>query len=131
MLHLLSRTIPLPFPANSCIIRWQPLIRRHRYHQLLRLETLIASKWHRGGEYRDVSEDVIAKYVLGVTMQEYRVLDREYDEAKIFADCCDTCSSSTGKKMQVCSGCKQRKYCGRACQAKDWPQHKKDCQKKK
>jgi hypothetical protein len=131
MLHLLSHTLSLPFPASSCIIRWQPLIRRHRYQQLLRLETLIASKWHKEGEHRDVSEDVIAKYVLGVTMQEYRVLDSEYDEAKIWLKCCDTAGCGKSGKMQVCSGCKQRHYCSRACQAKDWPQHKKVCQKKK
>jgi hypothetical protein len=63
MLHLLSHTVQLPFPVGSCIIKWKPLIRRHRYHQLLCLETLIASKWHKEGEHRDVSEDVIAKYV--------------------------------------------------------------------
>jgi hypothetical protein len=140
MLHLLSRTLPLPFPTRSCIIRWQPLIRRHRYLQLLRLETLIASKWHKEGEKRDVSEDVIAKYVLGVTMQEYRVLDAEYDEAKIWkeqgsnaaaaaaAAVCDICSKSG--KMQVCGGCKQRSYCSRACQVNDWAQHKKVCKKR-
>jgi hypothetical protein len=71
-----------------------------------------------GGEHRDVSEDVIAKYVLGVTMQKYRVLDAEYDEAKIWAKwsastaavaaACVICSK-TGK-MQVCGGCKQRNY---------------------
>jgi hypothetical protein len=136
MLHLLSHTIPLPFPTNSAIIRWQPLIRRHRYHQLLRLETLIASTWHKEGEHRDVSEDVIAKYALGVTMQEYRVLDSEYDEAKIFAKpvavvaggaVCDICTKSG--KMQVCGGCSTRRYCSRVCQAKDWPEHKKGCKK--
>jgi hypothetical protein len=74
---------------------------------------------------------VIAKYALGVTMQEYRVLDAEFDEAKIWekpSAVCDICSN-TGK-MQVCGGCKQRKYCSRACQVKDWPQHKKVCKKK-
>jgi hypothetical protein len=130
MLHLLSRTLPLPFPADSCIIGWQPLIRRHRYHQLLRLETLIASKWHKEGEHRDVSEDVIAKYALGVTMQEYRVLDRDFDEAMIFAAVCDADGCCSTGKMQVCSRCKQSRYCSSACQKKDWAQHKKVCQKK-
>jgi hypothetical protein len=71
-LHLLSHTVPLPYPAGSAIVHWQPLIRQHRYHQLLRLETRIASKWHKEGEHRDVSEDVIAKYVLGVMMRAGR-----------------------------------------------------------
>jgi hypothetical protein len=117
---------------------WQPQIRRYRYQQLLRMETLIASKWHKEGEHRDVSEEVIAKYALGVTMQEYRVLDAAFDEAKIWEKpsvsvvvSCDTAGCSNTGKMQVCGGCKQRNYCSRACQQKDWAEHKKVCQKKK
>ena len=125
MLHLLSHTVPLPFPADSVIIRWQPLIRRHRYHQLLRLETLIESDWHREGEHRDVTDGVISKYSLGVVMWEYTALDSEFDEAKIFAKWCDVASCGNSGKMLVCTQCKQRRYCGRECQRKDWPEHKK------
>lgn len=32
-----------------------------------------------------------------------------------------------GKALVTCSRCKDRLYCGKACQAKDWPEHKKDC----
>jgi hypothetical protein len=83
MLHLLARTLPLPFPASSPLMHWQPQIRRYRYQQLLRMETLIASEWQEG-EHRAASENVIAQFVLGVTMQEYRDLDGEYDEAKVW-----------------------------------------------
>ena len=130
MLHLLSHTVPLPFPTTSCILHWQPLIRRHRYHQLLRLETLIESDWHKNGEHRDVTDGVISKYSLGVVMWEYTALDSEFDEEKVFAKWCDVASCENSGKLQACNQCKQRQYCGRGCQRKDWPEHKKVCKKK-
>ena len=33
------------------------------------------------------------------------------------------------KKLQVCGACKGPRYCGIACQKKDWPKHKAVCRK--
>ncbi|KAF9803690.1 hypothetical protein IEO21_09586 [Rhodonia placenta] len=32
-----------------------------------------------------------------------------------------------GAKMKICTGCKRILYCGSACQAADWSQHKAEC----
>ena len=42
---------------------------------------------------------------------------------------CHHCGASPapGSKLQACSGCKTASYCGRSCQAADWPEHKTVC----
>ncbi|KAF9560651.1 hypothetical protein CPC08DRAFT_665197 [Agrocybe pediades] len=42
---------------------------------------------------------------------------------------CSVCGKSEGVTIQQCSQCRNRKYCSRECQTKDWPTHKKDCNK--
>ncbi len=42
---------------------------------------------------------------------------------------CGACKTST-KTLSVCVGCKKIQYCGRDCQKKHWPTHKKSCTKK-
>ena len=42
---------------------------------------------------------------------------------------CHHCGASPapGSKLQACSSCKTASYCGRGCQAADWPEHKTVC----
>ena len=42
---------------------------------------------------------------------------------------CTCCGKPTipGKNLHPCGGCKQRGYCCKKCQLKDWPNHKKVC----
>ena len=40
-----------------------------------------------------------------------------------------TCAVCLKKSHKKCSNCFFRSYCDKKCQAKDWPEHKKDCQK--
>jgi hypothetical protein len=53
--------------------------------------------------------------------------------AGLFADhgatSCDTCGKmpEDGAKLLKCSRCKLRAYCGKECQAADWPTHKAPC----
>jgi hypothetical protein len=46
---------------------------------------------------------------------------------------CSFCNKkeSDNVKFPQCSRCHSMKYCDRVCQKKDWPAHKKNCQKKK
>ena len=40
-----------------------------------------------------------------------------------------TCASCQGSAGVTCTGCRSVHYCGRECQLKDWPGHKKVCKK--
>jgi hypothetical protein len=41
---------------------------------------------------------------------------------------CRCCSEmNISENLKVCKGCKQRLYCGKTCQKKDWRQHKTVC----
>lgn len=40
---------------------------------------------------------------------------------------CENCNLS--KKLRLCNGCRKTYYCSVECQAKSWPQHKKQCKK--
>ncbi|KAF9813499.1 hypothetical protein IEO21_05536 [Rhodonia placenta] len=40
---------------------------------------------------------------------------------------CMAAEGVDGAKMKKCTGCKRILYCGSACQAADWPQHKTEC----
>ena len=45
---------------------------------------------------------------------------------------CDACARLPGvgqPTLQVCSGCKARRYCGAACQRAHWPKHKTECKR--
>jgi hypothetical protein len=45
--------------------------------------------------------------------------------------CCLACSKTSGEgaALNKCSRCQEARYCSRACQIKDFPQHKKVCKK--
>ncbi|KAH0149611.1 hypothetical protein KCU67_g10993, partial [Aureobasidium melanogenum] len=43
---------------------------------------------------------------------------------------CEVCLEEK-PKLVTCGRCGNRKYCGVACQRKDWPTHKHSCQPKK
>jgi hypothetical protein len=46
--------------------------------------------------------------------------------------CCLACSKTSGEggaALSKCSRCQEARYCSRACQIKDFPQHKKVCKK--
>jgi hypothetical protein len=100
---------------------------------------VIDSDWQgthdSGGAHRDVTEDVISKYALGVTMTVYRALDREYDattnQRRTDVAVCDRPGCGVVCKLLVCGQCGQRSYCGRACQIRDWREgHKLACKSK-
>jgi hypothetical protein len=80
MLPRLAATLSLPFPADSCILLWQPRLREYRAEQMQFLEVLIASwQWHRGGLCRDIVENIVSEYALGGRkLREYGGLDAEY-----------------------------------------------------
>lgn len=44
---------------------------------------------------------------------------------------CELCGlkGTEQKPLQVCSACKNIRYCSRECQAKSWQEHKKECKK--
>ena len=43
---------------------------------------------------------------------------------------CQGCGfKQADKKLRVCSGCYNARYCDEACQRKDWVRHKPDCER--
>eukprot|EP00961_Rhodomonas_salina_P293734 3933992-Rhodomonas_salina.3 len=41
---------------------------------------------------------------------------------------CENCGT-LGEKLQICTGCKTTRYCGKACQLASWKRHKRFCAK--
>jgi hypothetical protein len=59
-----------------------------------------------------------------------RAIQKEFKKksGKSFSgDVCCICLKATGSSMSKCGRCKTRSYCSKACQALDWPEHKRVC----
>jgi hypothetical protein len=79
MLPRLALTLSLPFPADSCIVLWQPRLRQYRHHQIRFLQSLIAAwQYPRSGVSYEIVEDVVAEYVLGRRLHLFAAMDAEY-----------------------------------------------------
>ncbi|KAF7189237.1 hypothetical protein HII31_09390 [Pseudocercospora fuligena] len=47
------------------------------------------------------------------------------------ANCLKGVEEVEGGKLEVCSRCKVKRYCGKSCQKEDWGRHKRSCRKAK
>lgn len=54
----------------------------------------------------------------------------EYSDSETLKDRCGYCGL-VNEKLKKCTACRQIGYCDAECQKKHWPQHKKQCKKKK
>jgi hypothetical protein len=81
MLPRLALTLSLPFPTDSQILLWQPRLREYRRRQIAFLEALIAN-WlahgDSGGLSREIIEDIVCEYLLGMQLRQFCALDAEY-----------------------------------------------------
>lgn len=54
----------------------------------------------------------------------------ELGSAKAHLQTCGGCGASGAeKKLNVCTRCRKKWYCGKECQAGDWKSHKPHCKK--
>ena len=109
MLPRLAATLSLPFPADSCIQLWQPRLREYRQEQIDFLEALIAL-WRQCGRSlgREIVEDIVAEYLLGMKLRQFVALDAEYaaptgtiatGSSGSSNSCSSTASSTSSRRM--------------------------------
>lgn len=77
-------------------------------------------------KYLDKAEEFLDGDTNSPAFEEIQLLRKEINTPKHSCKVCSK-SESSSKSLLRCSRCRKVRYCGKECQKKDWPEHKKIC----
>jgi tetratricopeptide (TPR) repeat protein len=89
--------------------------------------------WKKGQEFEKFSITLPLRGLADSEMSKCKAFVQQYMERKSGTDrggmACGACGK-TPQTLKKCGRCKSTLYCGRECQEKHWPAHKKSCSQK-